>query len=76
MNIKNISMRLELSFWNFAIALLSESPAFQKLVTWIYRELTLPVLDLNRAFDPKKALVLAAAGWTLGFLAGLLILFI
>ena len=76
MNIKNISMRLELSFWNLAIDLLSESSAFQNFVTWVYRELTLPVLALSRSFNPKKALLLAAGGWLLGFMAGVLILLV
>ena len=76
MNIKNISMRLELSFWNFAIDLLSESTPFQNFVTWVYRELTLPVLDLSRSFNPRKALILAAGGWVLGFMAGVLILLV
>jgi hypothetical protein len=73
MSLRQISSRIELSFWQIIISLLSESRHLQRLVRWVYLEF-LPVLEIFfENFDKKRAFLWAAGGVGFGLLTGLLI---
>jgi hypothetical protein len=72
MDLKQLSLRLEISFWNMAIELLSKSAFFRGLVRWVYRACSGDWLRSTEAFQPSRALIWALVGLALGFCAGLL----
>jgi hypothetical protein len=72
MNFRQLTLRLEIGFWNLAIGLLSESTFLRSLVRWLYLAGTGRRPGSNPAFQPARALFWASAGLALGFFAGLL----
>ena len=72
MSLKQISIRLELSFWQLVIILLSESRPVQLLITWIYQDLLPAWRQLVLTFDISRAFFWSAIGLALGVLVGLL----
>lgn len=72
MSFKQISTRLEISFWQLVIQLLSESDTIQEIIAWIYHRGSPGINRFVHKLDYEKALRWAAYGLTLGFLIGLL----
>ncbi len=75
MSVKNISTRIELSFWQIIISLLSQSKTFQKLVRWFYQNI-MPkygtfLHNLNRHRIFHWALIGLGFGFAIGFLIAL-----
>lgn len=76
MSLKQFSIRVEVSFWQLVIQLLSESRTVQAIITWIYHR-GLPATNLlTNNLEVERALQWAVVGLALGFLAGLLSVFI
>ena len=73
MNIKQLPNRLELSFWNVTIHLLSQSAWLRSMVPWLYRSIGLRWSAFSRAFELRLALLWAGAGLLLGFVGGVLV---
>ena len=65
LTIKTITLRLELSFWNLAIALLSDSRPCRALVRWAYPRFSPHWAQLRRAMSHPKAVPVAAAALAL-----------
>lgn len=82
MSIRRFPAWIEISFWNLAIVLLSESALFRGLVRWSYKNLIPLVQKICMArenltwiasiqyLNPIRVLLFALAGWGLGFLIG------
>lgn len=73
MTIRQISSRLEISFWQIFIGLLSESQPIRKSIRWLYLKFIPAVTDLFLQIDRKILLRWAVAGLGSGILAGFLI---
>jgi hypothetical protein len=72
MSLKQFSIRLEISFWQIVIQLLSESHTVQRVIAWVCN---LGIPGTTRFFhclDSERMLRWAAVGLLIGFLAGLL----
>jgi hypothetical protein len=72
MSFKQISTRLEISFWQLVIQLLSESYTIQEIIAWVYHRGSPGMARFVHRFDVEKALRWAAYGLALGFLIGFL----
>ena len=73
MSLRQISSRLELSFWQVIICLLSESRTVQRLIKWAYTDIYPTTSAHDRQFDLKKLILWGAVGLGLGSLCGFLI---
>lgn len=71
MNLKYLPMRLELSFWNFVINLLSQSRGIRSLVAWIFSDHSTRLKSLFRTFQRNRALGWATSSLILILLLGL-----
>lgn len=72
MSLKQISIRIEISFWQLVIMLLSESRPVQLLITWIYQDFLPTWRQFVLTFDVTRAFYWSAIGLALGVLVGLL----
>ena len=72
MSFKQFSIRLEVSFWQLVIQLLSESRPVQALIAWIYYNGLPATTRLIHNFEVERALRWAIVGLVIGFLTGLL----
>jgi hypothetical protein len=75
MSVKQISSRIELSFWQITISLLTQSSSFQKLVRWFYLIIMPKSGILFQNFDHHRVFRWAAVGLVLGLIIGFLIAF-
>lgn len=73
MSLRQLSTRIELSFWQIVIGVLSESQSMQRLIRWLYLDLIPLAAAFIHQFNRRRVIRWAAAGLGLGFLAGLLI---
>lgn len=72
MSLRHFSTRLEISFWQLVVQILSESRSVQRLLAWSYHFGSPAIARLLHSIDYERALQWAAIGLALGFLAGLL----
>jgi hypothetical protein len=72
MSLKQISIRIEISFWQLVIILLSESRPVQNLITWIYKDFLPAWQHFVLTFDISRAFFWSAIGLALGVLVGIL----
>ena len=73
MSLRQISTRIELSFWQVAIILLSEFSFLQRIIRWFYLTfLPFSAKFINR-FERPQVYRWAGAGLGLGFIIGLMI---
>ena len=72
MSLKQLSIRLEVSFWQLVIQLLSESRVVQAMITWIYHHGVPDTTRFIQSIEIERALRWVAVGLALGFLTGLL----
>lgn len=72
MSLKQFSIRLEISFWQIVIQLLSESHAIQRIIAWACNRGLPGTLRITHRLDSERLLRWAAVGLLLGFLTGLL----
>lgn len=72
MSLKQISIRLEVSFWQLVIQLLSESRIVQALIAWIYHNGLPATIRLTHNLEGERAIRWAIGGLAIGLLAGLL----
>ncbi|MGW8224407.1 MAG: hypothetical protein ACWGOY_01675 [Anaerolineales bacterium] len=73
MSIRQISSRIELSFWQILIGLMSESPQFQRLVRWSYLGLFPAAAKWSNNYNLRRAFQWAAGGLGFGIMIGFLI---
>lgn len=73
MSLRQISTRLELSFWQIIIGLLTESKATQGLIKWVYFDLFPNSASHNQLINKRKLIIWAAVGLGMGSITGLLI---
>lgn len=73
MSLRQLSTRIELSFWQIVISLLSESRPLQCLVRWIYLDFHPMLVTFLQHFEKQRAIRWAAIGLGLGLLTGFLI---
>lgn len=73
MSLRQLSTRIELSFWQIVISLLSESRPLQRLVRWIYLDFHPKLVTFLQHFEKHRAIRWAAVGLGLGLLTGFLI---
>jgi len=67
-NLTELTSRIEITFWDLAIWLLSKSTPTQILLRWCYSQ-----LELHRLyFNPETALLWSGTGLILGFVIGYL----
>ena len=72
MSLKQISTRMEISFWQLVIQLLSESHTIQRIISWIYHRGLPSTTKFIQGLDFDRVLRWAAVGLALGFMTGLL----
>ena len=72
MSLKQFSIRLEVSFWQLVIQLLSESRTVQTLIAWIYHHGLPATTRLIHSLEVERVLRWAVVGLAIGFLTGLL----
>jgi hypothetical protein len=75
MSIRHLSSRIELSFWQIVIGLLSESQTLQRLIRWFCRSFLALIADAIQQIDRQRFIRWAAAGLGLGMIVGFLISF-
>lgn len=73
MSLRQLSSRIELSFWHIVIGMLSESHSLQRLIRWFYLNFLPATKIFFQKFDGQRVIRLAAVGLGLGFVAGFLI---
>ena len=73
MSLRQISTRIELSFWQIAISLLSESTFLQRLIRWFYLDFLPFSAEFIKRFERRRVYRWAAAGLGMGFMLGFLI---
>jgi hypothetical protein len=72
MSLKQFSIRLEISFWQFVIQILSQSHTVQGIIAWIYNRGLPRTLRFVHSINADRLLRWAAVGLLLGFLTGIL----
>ena len=72
MSLKQFSIRLEVSFWQLVIQLLTESRTVQAIIAWIYIHGAPAITRLIQSLEVERVLRWAVVGLALGFLTGLL----
>lgn len=75
MSLRQLSSRIELSFWHIVIGLLSESQSLQRLIRWFYLDFLPATTNSFQRFDSQRVIRWAALGLGLGFVVGFLISF-
>jgi len=73
MSLRQLSIRIELSFWQMVITLLSESNLLQRLIRWFYLDLLPRSVEFLKQFEHRRVFHWAAAGLSMGFIIGFLI---
>ncbi len=73
MSVKHISSRIELSFWQIAIALLSQSSSLQRVIRWFYLDIMPNVTKFSKQLDRQRIIRWAIIGLGFGFAIGFLI---
>jgi len=73
MSLRQLSSRIELSFWQIVIGLLSESHSLQRLIRWFYLDFVPATADFFQYLDRQHVIRWAAVGLGLGFIVGFLI---
>ncbi len=73
MSLRQLSTRIELSFWQITIILLSQSSMLQRLIRWFYLDLLPFSAEFSKRFDRRRVYRWAAAGLGMGFMLGFLI---
>ena len=73
MSLRQLSSRIELSFWHIVIGLLSESHSLQRLIRWFYLDFLPATTNIYQQFDSQRVICWAAVGLGLGFVIGFLI---
>lgn len=73
MSFRYISTRIELSFWQFVVTVLSESKTIRQIVCWTYQYFLPRIEVISKRIERKRALRWAAAGLGLGLFTGILI---
>ncbi len=73
MSLRQLSSRIELSFWHIVIGLLSESQSLQRLIRWFYLDFLPATTNSFQRFDSQRVIRWAALGLGLGFVVGFLI---
>ena len=73
MSLRQLSTRIEVSFWQIIISLLSESRLLQLLVRWVYLELLPTLVAFLQHFNQQRVIRWAAAGLGIGLMTGVLI---
>jgi hypothetical protein len=73
MSLRQLSSRIELSFWHIVIGLLSESHSLQRLIRWFYLDFLPATTNFFQRFDSQRVIRWAAVGLGLGFVVGFLI---
>lgn len=75
MLIKQLSLRLEISFWQLIITLMYESTWVQGILRWGYRRLLPLVFGLSQMIDLKQIAVWGIRGFLVGLTIGIVIVF-
>jgi len=73
MSLRQLSNRIELSFWQIIISLLSDSQKLQRIVRWFYFDCQPAMSAFIQHFDRRQAIRWGAAGLGLGLIVGFLI---
>ena len=73
MGLRQLSSRIELSFWQIIIGLLSESKTIQQLVRWFYLDFLPATTGFFQSLDRRRVIRWAVVGTGLGFAVGFLI---
>jgi len=73
MSLRQIPSRIELSFWQITISLLSQSSMLQRLIRWFYLDLMPFSAEFSKRFERRRVYRWAAAGLGMGFMLGFLI---
>ena len=73
MSLRQLSTRIEVSFWQIVIILLSESRLLQRLVRWVYLDFLPLLVAFLQHFEQQRVIRWAAAGLGLGLMTGFLI---
>jgi hypothetical protein len=73
MSLRQLSTRIELSFWQIVIGLLSGSKPLQKLIQWFYLDF-MPAIRVHfQNIDSQRFIRMAVVGLGFGLIAGFLI---
>jgi hypothetical protein len=73
MSLRQLSTRIEVSFWQFIISLLSDSRLLQNFIRWVYLEFFPTLIAFIQHFNQQRVIRWAAAGLGLGLMTGFLI---
>jgi hypothetical protein len=73
---KHIAARIELTFWQFIIDLLSRSKLLQQFIRWTYLEVRPSALVILSRINLRRFVRWSATGLGLGVITGLVISFL
>jgi hypothetical protein len=73
MGLRQLPSRIELTFWQIVINLLSQSKLLQRLIRWFYLELMPHSKLFIQQIDLKRFVRWSATGLGLGIITGLVI---
>jgi len=73
MSLRQLSTRIEVSFWQIIISLLSDSRLLQSFIRWVYLEFFPTLSAFIQHFNQQRVIRWAAAGLGLGLMPGFLI---
>ena len=73
MSLRQLSSRIELSFWYIVINLLSGSILLQSLIRWFYLEIIPAIRDFFKNFDRQRFIRMVIFGLGFGLITGFLI---
>ena len=73
MSLRQLSTRIELSFWQIMINLLSGSKPLQSLIRWLYLEILPAIRDFIKNLNRQRLIRTAILGLGFGLIAGFLI---
>lgn len=73
MLIRQLSLRLEISFWQLVISLMYESPWVQGLLRWGYHRLLPLISGLPHLIEPKRVAIWGISGFWIGLIFGILV---
>jgi hypothetical protein len=73
MSLRQLPSRIELTFWQIVINLLTQSPYLRRMIRWFYLELIPRSKVVLKHVELKRLLRWSATGLGLGILAGIMI---
>lgn len=73
MSLRQLPSRIELTFWQIVINLLSQSRMLQRFIPWVYLKVRPHVMTVRTGINLRRFVRWSATGLGLGLITGLVI---